>query len=143
MQKFIAIGNLTKDPMNGATSDGTSYCNFTIAVTRSYKDSNGEKQADFFNCIAWRGLADTIGKYCVKGTKVCIVGQLQNRSYDDKDGVRRTATEVIVENVEFLSPKTKSETTQTSTETAAPKSRRVGTKGQMELTPVDDETLPF
>lgn len=110
MNSVILIGNLTKDPQVGKTSNGISYCKFAIAVTRDYKDNNGNRETDFFNCSAWRALAENIGKYCVKGSKVCVIGTLQNRTYEDKHGNKKTVTEILAVNVEFLSMKSKSET---------------------------------
>ena len=132
MQKFIAIGNLTKDPEWLTTSNGTSVCKFGIAIPREYKDSNGERQVDFFNCTAWKGLAENIYKYCVKGSKVSIIGQVQNRTYQGKNG-RMTVTEIIVENVEFLSPKEK------VTQSAVSKLDA----NMNNLMAVDDDEIPF
>ena len=137
MQKFIAIGNLTKDPEHGKTNNGTVYCKFSVAIPRDFKDANGDRQVDFFNCTAWRGLAENIYKYCVKGSKVCIVGQVQNRSYES-NGRKQTVTEIKVENVEFLTRRS---------EENANKEERLSTeeldKRIEQLTPIDDDDMPF
>lgn len=104
MQKFIAIGNLTRDPELTETNGGISVCHFSIAVNRSYTDSNGERQTDFFNCTAWRGLAETIARYCKKGGKVAVTGSIQIRNYEDNQGIKRIAVDVIVQDCEFLTP---------------------------------------
>ncbi len=104
MNKVILIGNLTKNPELSETSNGTAYCRFSIAVSRRFANADGERETDFFNAVAWRGLAETIGKFMAKGKKIAIVGTLQNRSYEDKDGVKRTVTDIVVEEAEFLSP---------------------------------------
>ena len=104
MNKVYLIGNLTKDPETGETSSGTAYCRFSIAVTRKFANEKGEREADFFNLTAWKGLAETIGRFMKKGRKIAVVGSLQNRSYEDKDGVKRYATDIVVEEAEFLSP---------------------------------------
>ena len=89
MNKCIFIGNLTRDPEHQTTGSGVSFCRFSIAVNRSYTNSSGEREADFINIVTWRGLADNCAKYLSKGRKVCVVGSLQTRSYDDKDGNKR------------------------------------------------------
>lgn len=109
MNKCIIIGRMTKDAEIYTTSGGIRLTRFSIAVTRDYADSNGDKQTDFFNCTAWRGLAEAIVKYVRKGDRIAIVGELQNRSYEDKAGVKRTVTEILVQEAEFLGNKQVSE----------------------------------
>ncbi len=108
MNKVFLIGNLTRDPELTETASGVSVCHFAIAVNRSYTGSDGERQTDFFNVTAWRGLADTVAKYTKKGNKVAVSGSIQIRTYDDNQGVRRTAVDVIAQDVEFLTAKTSS-----------------------------------
>ncbi|MDR0840135.1 MAG: single-stranded DNA-binding protein [Christensenellaceae bacterium] len=105
MNKVILIGNLTRDPEIRATGSGTNVCSFSIAVNRRFSNKDGEKQTDFFNIVAWRQLADLCGKYLAKGRKVCVIGELQNRNYEGKDGTKRYTTEVIADEVEFLTPR--------------------------------------
>lgn len=104
MQKFFAIGNMTRDPDLSENNSSVKVCKFTIAVNRPYVDGNGERQADFFNCIAWRSLAESIARYCRKGNKIAVTGIIQLRSYDDNKGNRQTTVDVIVQDVEFLTP---------------------------------------
>jgi single-strand DNA-binding protein len=105
MNKCIFTGRLTKDPEHTTTNSGISVCRFSIAANRAYTNANGEKEADFINIVAWRGLADNCAKYLYKGNKVAVSGALQNRSYDDKDGNKRFATEIVADEVEFLETK--------------------------------------
>ncbi len=105
MNKVILIGNLTKDPELSETSSGVSYCKFSIAVNRPFVNSDGERETDFFNITTWRGQAETCAKYLTKGKKVCVVGSLQNCEYTNKNNVKRTATDVIASEIEFLSPR--------------------------------------
>jgi single-strand DNA-binding protein len=105
MNKVILIGNLSKDPELSTTTSGISVCKFDIAVQRRFENANGEREADFFKIIAWRGLADNCRKFLSKGKKAAVVGSLQTRTYDDKDGVKRYVTEIVADEVEFLSPK--------------------------------------
>ena len=105
MNKVILIGNLTRDPELRTTGGGTSVCSFSIAVNRRFSNQQGEKVTDFFNIVAWRQLGELCGKYLAKGRKVCITGEIQNRSYDAKDGTKKYVTEIIADDVEFLTPR--------------------------------------
>lgn len=134
MNKVFLIGNLTRDPELTETQSGVSVCRFSLAVNRNYTGADGERQADFFNCTAWRGLAETVAKYCKKGKKLAVVGTLQMRSYEDNEGVKRTVTDVVVQEVEFLSsPDNASAPTEKKTEGA---SRRMSVYE-------DDGDIPF
>jgi single-strand DNA-binding protein len=106
MNKVFLIGNLTRDPELTETASGVAVCHFAIAVNRSYASQDGERQTDFFNCTAWRGQAETIARYTKKGNKVAVSGSIQLRNYEDNQGVKRTAVDIIVQDVEFLTPKT-------------------------------------
>ncbi len=102
MNKVFLIGNLTRDPELTETAGGVSVCHFAIAVNRNYTGSDGERQTDFFNVTAWRGLADTVARYTKKGNKVAVTGSIQIRNYEDNQGQRRTAVDVIAQDIEFL-----------------------------------------
>ncbi len=102
MNKVFLIGNLTRDPEMSETNSGIPMCRFGIAVNRSYSGGDGERQTDFFNVTAWRGLADNVGKYCRKGNKVAVSGSIQIRNYEDNQGNRRTAVDIIAQDIEFL-----------------------------------------
>lgn len=103
MNKIIIVGNITRDIDLTETASGTAYCNFSVAVNRAMPDSDGNKQTDFFNCTAWKQRAEVIAKYCKKGSKVLVEGEMQARSYEDKNGNRQTGWNVNVTNIEFLS----------------------------------------
>ena len=105
MNKCIFVGNLTRDPETGSTNSGISYCRFSIAVNRNYANANGEREADFINIVTWRGLADNCARYLQKGSKVCVCGQLQTRTYEGQDGTKRYATEIVADDVEFIGPR--------------------------------------
>ena len=104
MNKVFLIGNLTKDPEMRSTQSGVAVCNFAIAVNRRFKNANGEQETDFLNVIAWRQLAELCGKYLVKGRKVAVTGSIQTRTYEAKDGSKRTAWDIVADEVEFLTP---------------------------------------
>lgn len=105
MNKIILMGRLTKDPEQTTTPAGISRTAFTVAVNRRYKDSSGNYPADFIPCVAWREAADFIPKYFGKGDAIAVEGTLQVRSYQAQDGSKRTASEVVVEHVEFCGNK--------------------------------------
>ncbi len=106
MNKCIFAGCLTRDPESGSTNSDIQYCRFTIAVNRTYSNANGKREADFINIVTWRGLADNCARYLQKGSKVCVCGQLQTRTFESQDGSKRYVTEIVAEDVEFLgSPK--------------------------------------
>lgn len=104
MNKVFLIGNLSKDPELRTTNSGTIVCTFSIAVN-SRKDKDGNSTADFFSIVAWRQLAELCSKYLAKGRKVAVVGELQTRSYEAKDGTKRHVTEIVANEIEFLTPK--------------------------------------
>lgn len=107
LNNVVLIGRITRDvEVKKGASDGC-FAPFTIAVNRPFTNQNGEKEADFINCITFNKLAENLGKYCGKGTLVSVVGRLQTRSYSAQDGTYRLATEVIADKVIFLESKSK------------------------------------
>ncbi len=105
MNKLTIIGNLTADPEMRSTPSGVTVCTFTVAVNRRFANADGDRITDFFRVNAWRQLGDTCGKYLAKGRKVAVVGELQARTYQAKDGTTRMSLDVAADEVEFLSPK--------------------------------------
>ena len=103
MNKVILVGNLVRDPEYRTTGSGIPVCNFRIAVTRRFANQQGVREADFFNIVAWRQTAELCSRYLSKGRKVAVEGVIQVRSYDAQDGSKRYVTEVVADNVEFLS----------------------------------------
>jgi len=135
MNKVILIGNLTKDPELSTTNSGINYCRFTLAVPKRFAQA-GERDAEFINIVVWRVQADNCHKYLKKGSKACVVGSLQTRNYDAQDGSKRYVTEVVAEEVEFLSTKNNVD--------GAPSVASSGESGDAsELQPIEDDTLPF
>ena len=106
LNRTILIGRLTRDPELRHTQNGKAVASFSLANGRSYT-TNGEKKefTSFFDCIAWDKLGEIIAQYCTKGKMVAIEGRLQQRTWEDKDGKKRSTVEVVVENFQFLSPK--------------------------------------
>ncbi|MDE6585355.1 MAG: single-stranded DNA-binding protein, partial [Clostridia bacterium] len=93
MQKVFMIGNLTRTPELTETNSGIKICRFSIAVNRNYSGADGERQTDFFNIVAWRGLAETAARYLKKGNKVAVSGSIELRNYEDSQGVKRTGVD--------------------------------------------------
>lgn len=107
MNKVILMGRLTHDPELRTTQSGISSCRFTIAVNRKFKNQNGEYDADFISCVAWRQTAEFISRYFSKGSMICISGSLRTGSYTDKNhsDVTHYTTDVYVDGVEFTGEK--------------------------------------
>lgn len=106
MNRFIIVGNLTKDPEEGATPNGTVVSHFSVAVSRRYANADGEREVDFFPVNVFGKLAENCNRYLTKGKKVAVVGSVQLRRYTDKDGIKKQAIEVVADEVEFLSART-------------------------------------
>ena len=105
MNKVILVGRLAKDPDLRATASGTSVCSFTVACDRRYVKQSEERKADFINCIAWRQAAESIAKYFAKGHRIALEGAIQTRNWTDNEGKTRYATEVVVDQWEFVQSK--------------------------------------
>lgn len=137
------VGRLTKDPDLRYTPNGVAVCTFTLAVNRPFTNQQGDRDADFINCVAWRGTAENLANYQKKGNLIGIDGRIQTRSYEGNDGKRRYVTEVIAESVQFLEPK-KDETTK---QQSKQKSRMTGEPDSFfddsEPINIDDSDLPF
>lgn len=130
MNKVYLIGRLTNDIELATTNSGINYCRFSLAVSRPLSKEN---ETDFFNIVAWRGLAENCAKYLKKGSQCAIVGTLQNNTYE-KDGTRLTVTQIVANEVEFL---------QSLKNTERKVENRTQTAFQTELTPISDDDLPF
>ena len=107
MNCIIITGYLTADPTARATNNGTSVTSFTVGVTRSHKNQNGDRESDFFRVTAWRQQADFCSKYLTKGMKVFVRGELQPSIFEGKDGKTRLSLDVQADAVEILSEKQK------------------------------------
>ena len=106
MNVVCLVGRLTADPELRQTPNGTNVCSFSVAVNRAFANANGERQADFINCVAWRQTADFITRYFRKGQNIGLNGTIQTRTYQDKDtGKNRTAFEVVINNAYFVESK--------------------------------------
>lgn len=106
MNICVFTGRLTKDPELKANSNGKNYTRFTLAVDNG-KDSNGERTAIFINCVAWNKTAEYITKYFSKGSKACITSKFSSRDYTDSNGVNKSFTEFIINEIELCDSKPK------------------------------------
>ena len=109
MNKVILLGRLTADPELRQTPSNVPVASFTVAVNRPFNKNAAERQADFIDCVAWRNSAEFVSKYFAKGKPILVEGRLQVRSYEDKQGVKRRAYEVVCDNVNFVEGAPKNE----------------------------------
>lgn len=129
---IVAItGQLTRSPEVRQTQSGVSVCSFTVAVDRAYK-SGEEREADFIDCVAWRGSADFLGKYFGKGDMIGVQGHLQTRNWETDDGQKRKSTEIVVDSLSFVGGKK-------SDHAESPAENQTFT----EMTDADEDSLPF
>lgn len=105
INNVVLVGRLTKTADLKYTRNGTAVASFTLAVNRNFTNANGEREADFINCVIWQKPAENFCNYTDKGSLVCVVGRLQSRHYDNQQGIRVYVTELVVERFQFLSTK--------------------------------------
>lgn len=148
MNKVNLIGRLTKDPeLRYTTTNNTAVCSYTLAVDRRFKAQGGERQADFINIVAWSKTAEFCSNYFKKGQQVAVSGRIQTRTWDDNDGKKHYATEVVAEDVYFADSKRDAETSNYSPSNYSPS--KSNTQPQKEdagdgFFPIDDDDeLPF
>ncbi|MCD8205353.1 MAG: single-stranded DNA-binding protein [Clostridia bacterium] len=145
MNRVFLVGNLTRDPELIETSSHISVCRFTVAVNRTYSSQDGERKTDFFNVTAWRGLGENVSKYAKKGQKVAVVGSIELRNYEDAQGIRRTAVDVVANDVEFLArPSNGGDYSSIPGEGEyAPAKRTTASAEVPALQDMDDDDIPF
>lgn len=114
INNVVLVGRLTKDPDLRYTANGQATANFTLAVNRSYKNANGQYDADFINVVIWRKPAETLAQYAKKGTLLGVTGRIQTRNYENQQGQRVYVTEVVCENFQLLESRASSERRQTT-----------------------------
>ena len=108
MNRVVLVGRLTKDPDLRYTPNGVPVASFTLAVNRAFTNQQGEREADFINCVVWRKPAENVANFLKKGSLAGVDGRIQSRSYEGQDGKRVYVTEVQAESVQFLEPKNSS-----------------------------------
>lgn len=152
MLNVVALqGRLVADPELRHTQSDIAVCSFRIAVDRNATGSDGQRQADFIDVVAWRGTAELVCKYFTKGQMIALNGSIQTRSYEDKNGNKRTAVEVVAASVSFCGEKRREEAPPPRQESTVPPNqfgKKEGLAQQMEFSPEpvglgDDDDLPF
>ncbi|WP_226668648.1 single-stranded DNA-binding protein [Metabacillus litoralis] len=108
LNRVVLVGRLTKDPELRYTPSGVAVATFTLAVNRTFTNNQGEREADFLNCVIWRKQAENVANFLKKGSLAGVDGRLQSRSYEDQTGKRVFVTEVVAESVQFLEPRSAS-----------------------------------
>lgn len=105
INQVTLVGRMTRDPELRYTPEGTAVANFTLAVNRNFKNTDGEYETDFIQCNVWRKAAENTANYCRKGSLIGITGRMQSRQFENREGQKVYVTEVVVERVQFLEPK--------------------------------------
>ena len=139
MNTITLIGNLTHDPEVRSTPNGVTVCTFTIAVNRRFAQQGGEKATDYFRINAWRQLGENCARYLAKGRKVAVVGELQARTYEGKDGATRMSLDVSADEVEFLTPRSQDEGSGYS----APRQNNAAPQDLAGFTDIQSDDIPF
>ena len=145
LNRVILMGRLVVDPELKTTPSGISVTSFRIAVDRSYAKAGEERQTDFINIVCWRNTAEFVCKYFSKGSLIALEGQLQTRSYQDKDGTARYMVEVLADKVSFTGEKTEKQESKPQSypkQTGTPVAYSNGSDRAFEEMPIDDD-LPF
>lgn len=141
MNRAVLVGRLTKDPELMTTTNGVYVCKFTVACDRQYTQ-NGERQSDFIQCIAWRQQAEFISKYFKKGHRIALDGSIQTRTWNDQNGNKRYATEVVVDHAEFAQSKSDNAASQTGIIVESTREQTPSNDFDTFM-PISDDDLPF
>ena len=149
MNKVVLIGRLTRDPELRMTQSGIASCNFSLAVQRPFTNQEGQRDADFVNCVVWRKQAENLTKYCSKGTQIALEGRIQTRNYDAEDGSKRYVTEVVADNITFLGSRNSNSDVSSPSVASAPVSNQTANidddpfKDFGDEVVLSDDDLPF
>lgn len=144
----VIIGRITANPELRTTPNGVSVTSFTVAVERSYQKAGEERQTDFINVVAWRNTAEFVSGYFRKGSMIAVQGSIQTRSYEDRNGNKRTAFEIVADNVSFCGSKSEERSGGAKPiRQAAPAAPlpafSTGSAGDFDDLSSDEELLPF
>ena len=142
INSVVLQGRLVADPELKTTTTGKEVVTFRLASDRSYADANGERQADFITCVAWNGTATFINRYFAKGSMIIVTGRIQTRTYEDRDGNKRTAFEVVINEASFCGSKNETAAPATPASQLAPVQTQAPTDQPDDYID-DDEDFPF
>lgn len=142
LNSVVLVGRLTKDPELRYTPSNQAVATFTLAVNRPFKSQNGEREADFINCVIWRQQAENLANWAKKGALIGITGRIQTRNYENQQGQRVYVTGVVADNFQLLEFNKQNDQNQTQSHSQQPNFRR---NEQMQANPMDISTddLPF
>lgn len=141
INRVILVGRLTKDPEYRQTQSGVSTTTFTLAVNRTFKNKNGEGEADFINVVVFRQQAENVSKYLSKGSLAGVDGRFQSRNYENNEGRRVFVTEVVADNVQFMDSKgSKQQNNQPQQQGQAPAGNNPFANGNDDIS---ESELPF
>ncbi len=143
LNSAIIMGRLTADPELRTTASGLSVTSFSVAVDRRFQRQGEEKQTDFINVVAWRQTAEFVSRYFHKGSMIAVQGSIQTRNYEDKNGNKRTAVEIVADNVSFCCSKAETGTGAPAVSRPAPSYQGGSTDGFSVLPTNDDDAFPF
>ena len=143
INNVVLMGRLVATPALRSTGTGVSVASFTIAVERAFAKAGEQRQADFIDCVAWRQTAEFITRYFQKGSMIAVTGNIQTRNYEDKNGNKRKAVEVVVDNASFCGSKAESGTTGGYTAPAAPAPSFASASESDFEEITEDDDLPF
>lgn len=139
----VIMGRICEDLELRTTTSGTSVINFTVAVDRRFQKQGEEKQTDFLTVVCWKNTADFVCRYFKKGSMIAVQGSIQTRNYEDKNGNKRTAVEIVADNVSFCGSKAENGTQETSYTPAPTTATQGNYGGDFESIDDDDTSLPF
>ncbi|EGQ0327367.1 single-stranded DNA-binding protein [Staphylococcus pseudintermedius] len=144
INRVVLVGRLTKDPDFRTTPSGVSVATFTLAVNRTFTNAQGEREADFINCVVFRKQAENVKNYLSKGSLAGVDGRLQSRSYENQEGRRVFVTEVVCDSVQFLESKNNNQSNNQPQQQRgqAPAQDNPFTNANNPID-IDDEDLPF
>ncbi len=144
LNRVMIIGRIVRDPELRYTPNGTAVANFSVANNRSYVQGTEKKeQASFFNCIAWGKLGELVVQYCKKGARLGLEGRLQQRSWEDQNGNKRSAVEIVAENVQFLSPRDNAAGGDVQIDMPAQDQAPQSAPAPVDNNPFSDDDIPF
>lgn len=145
INRVVLVGRLTKDPEHRQTQSGVSTATFTLAVNRTFKNKNGEREADFINVVVFRQQAENVSKYLSKGSLAGVDGRIQSRSYENKEGQRVFVTEVVADSVQFMDSKgSNQQNSQPQQQRGqAPAGNNPFANSNSNNLDISDDTLPF
>lgn len=140
MNSICLVGRLTKDAELRYTPSNVAVATFILAVNRTFKNENGEREADFINCVMWRQQAENLANWAKKGALIGVTGRIQTRSYDNQQGQRVYVTEVVAEQFQLLESKGQGNQGQQQAQQQAPDFSRSATTNPLDIS---DDDLPF